>query len=165
LLWLKLQWKKEPLNLLNKPEQLFQEGLAGIPTLFIWKASGVYKIIIQPGSISLSGNQQQFMYIPSRSSESLTFTYHGIKEKISMVVGLTGKDVTIHSQAFPEKIPLSQLKMGIHRDKILDFDRLQGANRSLLLFKKEWIIQRPLLKMPIPEVNFNIKTINIPNFK
>ena len=61
LLWLKLHWRKESLNIKNEPVSLQQEGLAGIPTLLTWQASGVYKMVIQPGSITLSGKQSEII--------------------------------------------------------------------------------------------------------
>lgn len=164
-LWLKLQWKKEPLKIKNEPVPLFQEGLTGIPTLLTWHAFGVYKIVVQPGSITLTGKQQHFIYIPAKDSEILTFTYHGINEKISIAVEMTGKDLIIHSNPFPEKIPLSQLKMGINKSKIPDFDRIHLRDTTLLLPRTKWVFKIPFLKIPFPKVNFNLNTVNIPKFK
>lgn len=165
LLWLKLQWRKEPLSIKNEPVSLHQEGLAGIPTLLTWQASGVYKMVIEPGSITLTGKQQHFIYIPAKGTETLTFTYHGINEKISKTVDMTGKDLIIHSLTFPEKIPLSQFKMGINKSEIPDFDRIHLRDSSLLLPVPKWLLKSPLFRMPLPKVNFNLNTVNIPKFK
>jgi hypothetical protein len=78
---------------------------------------------------------------------------------------MTGKDLIIHSLTFPEKIPLSQLKMGINKSEIPDFDRIHLRDSSLLLPVPKWLLKSPLFKMPLPKVNFNLNTVNIPKFK
>jgi len=165
LTWLKLLWKKVPLSIEKEPVPLVQEALTGIPILFTWKASGVYKTIIQPGSITLSGNQQHFIYIPAKGSETLTFTYHGINEKISKMVDMTGKDLIIHYHTFPEKIPLSQFKLGINKFEVPDFDQIYLRDSFLLLPLPKWLLKSPLFSMPLPKVNFNLNKVNIPKFK
>lgn len=164
-MWLKLQWTKEPLRILNEPLPLLKEILLGAPTLFTWKAYGVYKMVIQPGAITLSGKQQHFINIPTKGSETLTFTFYGIKEKIRRTVDTSGKDLSIHSLSFPEKIPLSQLKMDINRAEIPDIEQIYIRKISLCQPSENWFIERHFFKMPLPKVNFNLNTVNIPKFK
>jgi hypothetical protein len=146
---------RKALNIKVEPTLLFQHSIKNIPGKIVWQATGVYKIIMEPGRFFISGRTDSIIVPITEEKRIWTFIFYGLHQKQTKYVTLSGRTVILNRKIIPEKFPLSTRTIELSKDKNLAFSQAHWKiNQNLL--------RPPLLKLRVPRVEIPLWTFRFP---